>query len=49
MILEVYLISCSNVSKREWVKNSPKVISKPSHIFLIVDSVMFLRVESKIL
>ena len=31
-----YLISCSNASNSGVLKNSPRVISKPSHNFLIV-------------
>ena len=31
-----YLISCSSVSKSSVEKNSPSVISKPSHSFFIV-------------
>ena len=34
--VEDYSISCSSASNSGVLKNSPKVISKPSHNFLIV-------------
>ena len=44
-----YLISCSRLSNSDVLKNSPNVISKPSHNFLSVTSEISLRRLSIIL
>ena len=44
-----YLISCSKLSNTSALKNSPSVISKPSHSFLIVLMLNSFRLLSNIL
>lgn len=48
MMVYVYLISCSRLLNSSVSKNSARVISKPSHIILIVSSFGFLLFPYKI-